>query len=159
MGAAAGPAAGGLSLASMGFKAAGDYTASRGVASADEFKAETLDRAAEYGELQASQTNAGMTRNLAITLGHIDAVRAAARTDPSSPTGAAVRDYTEYVGDEQKLTKVASIEAQAKEDEDNATYMRSAASRALLSGDLSMAADVLGGAGGAINSAFPGKAA
>ena len=56
-----------------------------------------------------------MTRNLNITLGNIDAVRAAAHTDPTSPTGAAVRDYAETTGTEQKNIAVDSITAQAQE--------------------------------------------
>jgi hypothetical protein len=144
---AAGPA---LSIAAVGLKAANDYESSRGTAAADKFKAEELDRAAQYGDLKATQTNAQMTRNLSITLGNIDAVRAAARSDPTSPTGAAVRDYAEYTGTEQKTTKVSSIMDQAAQDEADAAYMRSSASRALLSGDLSIAGDVIGAGGGAI---------
>lgn len=153
-----GTAAVGLSLGSMAFKAGGDYMSSRGEAAADTFKAEELDAAAQYGELKANQTNAQMTRNLSITLGHIDAVRAAARTDPTSPTGAAVRDYVEYTGTEDKNIKVDSIMAQARMDEASAAYMRSAASEALLAGDIKMGADVLGGLGGAIKSGSPGSA-
>jgi hypothetical protein len=144
---AAGPA---FSIAAVGLKAAGDYETSRGTAAADKFKGEELDRAAQYGDLKATQTNAQMTRNLTITLGNIDAVRAAARTDPTSPTGAAVRDYTEATGTEQKDIKVDSIMAQAQQDEADAAYMRSSASNALLSGDISIVGDVLGGIGGGL---------
>jgi hypothetical protein len=152
---AAGPA---LSIAAIGLKAAGDYSSSRGVAAGDTVKAEELDRAAQYGDLKATQTNAQMTRNLSITLGNIDAVRAAARTDPTSPTGAAVRDYTEYTGEEQKNIKVSSIMAQATQDEADAAYMRTAASRALLAGDLAIAGDIAGGLGGAVGG-LPGGGA
>jgi hypothetical protein len=38
-----------------------------GTKAADTFKAEQLEQAATYGELKAVQTNAQMTRNLAIT--------------------------------------------------------------------------------------------
>jgi hypothetical protein len=114
-----------------------------GTSQADNYKAETLDRAATYGDLKATQTGAQLTRNLAVSLGNIDAIRAAARTDPTSPTGAAVRDYTEQIGTEQKNIQVDSITAQAQEDEANAAYLRSASSTALLSG-------VLGAGGGAL---------
>jgi len=133
-----------VSLASMGFSAAGSITKGEGTASADTYRAEQLQRAAEYGDLKASQTNAQMTRNLALTLGNLDAVRAAARGDPTSPTGAAVRDYTEQVGTEQKNIRVDSIMAQSQEDEANAAYLRKASSDALLSGDLGAAGDILG---------------
>jgi hypothetical protein len=111
--------------------------------SADEYKAGMLDRAAQYGELKATQTNAQMTNNLNITLGNIDAVRAAAHTDPTSPTGAAVRDYTEGTGTERKNIDVDSILAQSQEDEANAAYLRKAGSDALLAGDITGATNAL----------------
>lgn len=141
-----------LSLASTGFSAASDISKSQGTASADTYKAEQLDRAAEYGELKATQTSAQLTRNLVTTLGNIDAVRAANRTDPTSPTGVAVRDYVEGVGTEQKTTQVDSILAQAQEDTSNAAYLRDASSSALLSGDISAAADITKGLGGLFKS-------
>ena len=79
------------SIASVGLAAGGSILGGEATSSADQFKAEQQDQAAQYGELKANQTNAQMTRNLSITLGNIDAVRAAARTDPTSPTGAARR--------------------------------------------------------------------
>lgn len=149
MGAAALPAAG-LSLASTGFKMAGDYEKAQGVADQDAFRGEELDRAAEYGELKANQTNAAMSRNLAITLGQLDSLRAAQHVDPSSPTSAAVRDFNEQVGTEDKNIRVDSIMAQSQQDEADAAYMRDASSRALLSGDIAMAGDALSGLSGAL---------
>lgn len=139
--------ASGLSLAGLGFKLGGDYLGAEGTANADTYKAELLDRAAEYGELKAAQTNAQLTRNLTMTLGNIDAVRAAAKTDPTSPTGAAVRDFVGGTLTEQKNIKVDSIMAQAKEDEANAAYLRDASSKALLGGDLKMGGDILSAVG------------
>jgi hypothetical protein len=135
-----------FSIASAGLKVGGDMFSAMGTANADTFKAETLDQAAQYGELKAVQTNAQMTRNLSITLGNIDAVRAAARSDPTSPTGAAVRDYADQVGTNQKNIKVDSIMAQAQEDEAQAAYMRSASSSALLGGGIKGAGDLLSAA-------------
>lgn len=139
-----------LSLASVGLKGAGDYTSSRGAAASDSYRSEELERAAQYGELKANQTNAQMTRNLAISLGRLDSLRAAERTDPTSPTGAAVRGLTEQIGTEQKSIKVDSIMEQAQQDEADAAYMRSAASRALLSGDFAIGGDVLSGLSGTL---------
>jgi hypothetical protein len=133
-----------LSLASMGLSAFSSIMQGEGVSAADTYKAETLDRAAQYGELTATQTNAQMTRNLNITLGNIDAVRAASHDDPTSPTGAALRDTTEALGTERKNIAVDSITAQAQEDEANAAYLREASSAALLSGDLTAGAGLLG---------------
>jgi hypothetical protein len=145
-GPSAGGAASGLSLASLGFTAAAQGVAAEGTSTADLYKAEQLDQAATYGELKATQTNAQMTRNLTMTLGNIDAVRAAARTDPTSPTGNAVRDFVEQTGTTQKNITVDSITAQAQMDESNAQYLRQASSSALLGGDLGIAGTLLKGA-------------
>lgn len=151
MGAAA-PLATGLSLGAMALSATGSVLGGMGTSSADKYKAELLEQQAQYGELKATQTGAQMTRNLNITLGNIDAVRAAARTDPTSPTGAAVRDYTEQVGTENKDIQVNSILEQSQMDEANAAYLRSASSDALLSGDIGAGAAVLKGLAGSFAS-------
>jgi hypothetical protein len=141
-----------LSVGSAGAGAASSIISNEGTASADKYKAEQLDQAAQYGNLKATQVSAQSSRNLSITLGNIDAVRAAAKTDPTSPTGAAVRDYTSQVGTEKKNIQVDSIMAQAGEDEANAAYMRKSASDALLSGDIGAGASVLKGLAGAASS-------
>lgn len=141
----AGGAASGLSLASVGLSAASQGIAAEGTATADQYKAEQLDSAATYGELKAAQTNAQMTQNLAQTLGNIDAVRAANRADPNSPTGQAVRGFVENTGVNQKNITVDSITQQAAMDESNAAYLRQASSTALLGGDIGMAGTVLAG--------------
>ena len=141
-------AAGGLSLAATGFKMYGDYLSSRGTAQGDVFKAEELEQQAQYGELKATQTNAQMTKNLAITLGHVDAVRAAAHTDPTSPTGAAVRGEIEATGQMKKEITVENIMQQVRMDEANAAYLRTSASNALLAGDVAMAGDLFSGLSG-----------
>lgn len=140
------------SIASVGLSAYGDETKAKGVAAGDQFKAAELERAAQYGELKAAQTSGQLTRNLSMTLGNIDAIRAAAHDDPTSPTGAAVRDYAEKIGTEQKTIQVDSILAQSQQQEADAAYMRKSASDALLSGDIAAGADVLKGLGGALGS-------
>ena len=143
-----GGAGAGLSLAATGFKMLGDLT--KATSAGDIFKAEELEQQAQYGELKATQTNAQMTRNLNKTLEHIDAVRAAAHTDPSSPTGAAVRGEYEYEGTEKKNITVANIEQQVRMDEANAAYLRSAAANAITAGDISAAGDFFSGLSGAL---------
>jgi hypothetical protein len=139
-----------LSLASVGLSAAGTMTKAQGVAAGDTYQSEVLQQQVEYGELKATQTNAQLTRNLTMTLGNIDAVRAAAHGDPSDPTNAAVRDYVEATGTEQKDIKVANITQQVAMDEGQAGYLQSAASNALMAGDLGAAGGVIGGLGGAV---------
>jgi hypothetical protein len=133
-----------LSLASVGFSAAGSLVGAQGTSAADKYQAEQFKRDAAYGELKATQTNADLTRNLTMTLGHIDAIRAAGRLDPTSPTSAAVRGQAEEIGTEQKNIKVDSLLAQAQQDEAAASYMRQASSVALLGGGVGALAGILG---------------
>jgi hypothetical protein len=138
-----GSAAGGMSLASAGLSAYSTLLSAQGTASGDDFQAEKLDNAATYGDLKAVQTGGQMTRNLNNTLGNIQAVRAAANADPNSPTGAAILGNQEQIGTDQKNIAVDSILAQSNQDRADASYYQSAASIALLSGDISAGAGIL----------------
>ena len=143
-----GSAAGGNSLMSIGLSAYSTILQSQGVAAANEFQAAKLEQAAVYGELKAVQTGAAMTRSLNQTLGNIDAVRAAANTDPTSPTGNAFRENQEQLGEDQKTTTVNSILAQASQQRSDAAYYKSAASDALFAGKISAAAGIAKGIAG-----------
>lgn len=144
MGSAATPA-GGTSLASAGLSAYADLLKGQGQATADAYQAERLDVAAKYGELKAVQTGGQMARSLNTTLGNIEAVRAAARANPNSPTGAAILDEQEQIGNEQRATTVNSILQQARQERADAAYYRSASDRALTMGYVSAGADLLKG--------------
>ena len=132
-----------LSLASAGLGAYGTMEQAKGTAAADTYQSEVLALQAQEGELKATQTNAQLTGKLNQTLGNIDAVRAASHTDPSSPTGAAVRNQVESESTNQKDIAVNSIKAQAGLDESQSAYLRNAASSALLSGKISAGAGLL----------------
>ena len=143
-----GSPAGASSLASMGLSAYSTILQSQGTASADDFQAKKLESAATYGDLKASQTAGQMTRNLNTTLGNIDAVRAAANADPSSPTGAAIRDNAEAIGTDQKNITVNSILAQSMQERNDAAYYRSAGANALFAGGIGAAAGIFKGLAG-----------
>jgi hypothetical protein len=66
-------------------------------------------------------------------LGNIDAIRAAAGADPTSPTSYALKDRTAAIGDRNRSTAVDSILAQAQQDEADANYMKQAGDFALTS--------------------------
>lgn len=142
---AAGSAASGTSIASIGMQTYATLLKSQGEATGYAYQADRMEKAAEYGDLKATQTSAQMTRNLNTTLGNIDAVRAAANTDPTSPTGVAVRDYAEDIGNEQRFITVSGIEAQANQSRADAAYYRKASESALLTGGISAAAGVFKG--------------
>jgi len=140
-----GSAAGGNTLASIGLSAYSTMLKAEGVATANEWQASKLENAAKYGELKAVQTGAQMSRSLNTTLGNIEAVRAAARADPNSPTGAAILDEQQQIGTEQRLTTVNSILAQASQDRADAKYYKSAADRALFAGAIETGAGIAKG--------------
>jgi hypothetical protein len=141
-GSSGGSGAGGMSLASAGLSAYSTMLQSQGTANADDYQAEKLQTAATYGDLKAVQTGGQMTRNLNNTLGNIDAVRAAANTDPASPTGAAYRNQQETIGNENRTTTVDSILQQSLQDRNDAAYYQSAASNALFAGGIGAAAGI-----------------
>ena len=126
-------------------QAASDQIQTAGQNAGDQYRAAQLDQAAQYGELRAVQYGGQATRNLNITLGNIDATRAAAHDDPTSPTGAAVRGYAEAVGTEDKNIQVDSLTAQAQQSESDAAYLRYAGNQALLSGNLGATSALMGG--------------
>ena len=65
-----------LSIASVGLSSLSSGASALGQSSADSYQAAQLDRAAQYGELKATQTSAQLTRNMGMTLANMDAVRA-----------------------------------------------------------------------------------
>lgn len=159
MAGAAGSVASGSSIASIGLqtyattlKMQSDETQAQGVAQADTYQASRLDTAAQYGYLKATQTQGQMTQNLNTTLGNIDAVRAAAHTDPTSPTGAQVRNSVETLGNAKTAIATDSITAQAVQDTNDATYYRTASANALLAGGQAATADEVSGAAGIFGS-------
>lgn len=135
MGTAAGGASG-ASIASLGFAAAASIEKGFGTQAANEFQADRATRAAELGRTQAGLTDATYRENLNTTLGNIDAIRAAARIDPTSPTSAALRDYNTMVSDRQRMAAVGSLRQQAAEDEAGAAYLRKAGDFAVKMGYL-----------------------
>lgn len=145
-------AAGAASLASVGFQAYGSLEKGKGAAAADQFQAQQEERAAQYGKLQAEQVGSVLTQKLAITLGNIDSVRAAAHTDPTSPTGVAMRDASEKIGLEQKSIQVDNIMEQTRQQEADAAYLRKASSQALLMGEIGAGADITKGIGQGLGS-------
>lgn len=132
-------------MATIGISVVSDITKAQGQKSADEYQAASLDRAAQYGELKATQTSATLTQRLNQTLGNIDVIRAAAHDDPTSPTGAAYRDYQEQIGVGQRSTEVGNILAQAQQQESDAAYLRVSGQNAMMAGYLGAAGDITKG--------------
>jgi hypothetical protein len=151
MGNPAAAGASGFSIAGAGLGAYGDILKGQGEQAGDVFKAKMLENAAQRGQVAAVETGADYSRKLASDLSNIDTIRAAAHTDPRSPTGAAVRDYHEQVGLTQKSIAVDNVLAQARQEADEAAYLRQAGKTALLSGYIGAGADILKGIGAGLS--------
>ena len=123
MGAAAASAA---SVASLGLTVAGDLMGGSAKQAENDYQAARLEEAAQFGKTQAALTDAVMRENLNNTLGNIQAVRAAAGIDPTSPTTAAMMNMNADTAERQRLAKVGSINAQTAEQEASAKYLREA---------------------------------
>jgi hypothetical protein len=95
-------AAGGATIASLALTVASDVTQGSATQAADDFKADRAQRAAEFGQVQATLTDVTMRENLNTTLGNIETIRAAAGIDPTSPTTAALLDRSEQLSDRQR---------------------------------------------------------
>jgi len=149
----AGGAASGLSIASLGFAAAGSIAKGYGTQAADEFQADRATRAAELGRTQAALTDVTYRENLNTTLGNIDAIRAAVHIDPTSPTTVALRDYNTKISDRQRMAAVGSLREQASADEAGATYLREAGDYAVKMGYLDAAVKIAGGVGKGLGAA------
>lgn len=143
MGEAASAVAGPASIASLALTAAGDITKGNATQAADDFQADRAQRAAEFGQTQAALTDTTMRENLNSTLGNIDAVRAAAGIDPSSPTTAALRARSTQLSDRQRMAAVGSIKAQSAEDLASADYLRKAGDFAVKQSYLTAGTDIV----------------
>jgi hypothetical protein len=143
--------ASGLSAASAGLDAYSSWLKGAGENASDQYRAERAEQAAQYAKLDAAQTGAAMSMRLSSALGNIDAMRAAANTDPRSPTGAAIRDTQENIGLSQKAIAVDNKMAQARQDESDAAYLQTAGKYALLGGDIGAASGIMK----AVSSALP----
>ncbi|MEO6381985.1 MAG: hypothetical protein ABIO35_08305 [Nitrobacter sp.] len=136
-----------FSLASIGLQSYGAVLGGKGEQAADEYKAARLERAAEVGRVAASQSGAQFSEDLAMTLGNIDTIRAAAHDDPTSPTGAILRDRATQLGTRARVTDQATRQAQIDQQGSDAAALRTAGKQALLAGYIKGGAGVLGALG------------
>jgi hypothetical protein len=132
-------AAGPLSAVSPIMSIASGFMKGQGDEAAADYQANKLRVSAEYARGAAKETDAQMRENLNLQLQNIDAVRAAANIDPTSPTTAALKDRTAMIGDRSRSIQVGNIMAQAAQNEADANYTEQA-------GKFAYSMDILGGA-------------
>lgn len=104
-------------------------------ASGLEVQGSRAQRAADFGKLQASLTDATMRENLGRTLGGIETTLAARHVDPLSPTSSAFAAHQRIIGDRQREAKLLTINSQVAEDEASSRYYSAAAKFALSQGE------------------------
>lgn len=141
-----------LALASTGFQMAGGLMAAQGKADAASYSEAAAQRAAEYGRIQADQTDTRMRQDMAGQLANISAIRASANTDASSPTQAAITSRVSAQNDLARQQKVDNINAQVGQDESAAAFYRQSGQDAVTGGYLGLLGSAASGLGGAYKS-------
>jgi hypothetical protein len=140
------PGASGTSLLALGLSAYSDVEKGAATQAADNFQADKATEAAKFGRLQADLSDTTMTEKLNTTLGNIDAIRAAAHVDPTSPTTGAVEQWQTELSERQRLAAGGTLRAQASADDASAEYLRKAGAFAQQQSYLNAGIDVLGAA-------------
>lgn len=145
--------AAGLSALSSGLSIFGSLSGgnpNRGQAEGDVYQAFTERLQAHQGHTKAAQTNTAMSEHLTDVLANISAVRAAANTDPLSPTGAAITNRVHAQGDQDISRTVSNINQEADQHMFASYFYEDAAKRAIEAGNKSQMAGLLSGVSGLI---------
>lgn len=137
--------AGGASLLSIGLSAYSDVEKGAATQSSDEFQADKAAENAKFGRLQADLSDATSRERLNTTLGNIDAIRAAAHVDPTSPTTGAVEQWQTEISERQRLATSGTLRSQASADDASAAYLKEAGQFAQTQGYLQAGIDVATG--------------
>lgn len=121
----------GATLASAGLSVASGVMQGQGQAAAYRAKEAQAQRTAFDARVAADQTDSQLRDELTVTLGNIDAIRAAAGVGADSPTGDAIRAKQTQVSDAQRRIRVGNLQSQADQAASDALFYHSAAGNAL----------------------------
>ena len=141
-----------LALAATGLSMGASVFGAVNTMHSDQAAAQNAENQAEYGKLQATQTDTAMRRQMASTLANISAVRATTVTAGNSPTGMAVMNNYEGRADDARQQKVGNIMAQVAQDQQQANLYKSAGTTALFAGLMGAAGTAIGGLTGGVKS-------
>lgn len=125
-----------LTLASTGLGVLGSLSQAGATASGYAYMEAKAQRQQKAALTAADQTDAFLREELNTTLGNISAIRAAAGTDPTSPTEAAIMANETRVSDRARRIKVGNLTSQAAQYGADADYFGYAGSMALDTGYL-----------------------
>ncbi len=126
-----------FSLASAGLSVASGIEQGQATSAAYKQKEADAQRVAFAAKTAADQTDSELRDELHVTLGNIDAIRAAAGVGADSPTGQAIRERETEVSDRQRRIRVGNLLSQADQSTADAAFYNSSASSALGMGLLS----------------------
>lgn len=101
---------------------------------AGQYASEQSKRAAEVGRVKADQIDASYRDELNSTISNIRAIRASAGMSPTSPTAMAIEDGQEKISDRDRRIDVGNQRMQARQDENDARFRKSAATVGLIGG-------------------------
>ncbi len=107
---------GSLSAASTALSVYSNLAQGKAKAQGDEFQAQASENAAIGGQIKAAQTSTALHQNLMQTLSNIQSMRAAGGTEDSSPTGSAILNRTNALGQQDINRKVGNILEQSQEE-------------------------------------------
>lgn len=130
----------------------GGLMKAQGAADGAAAQSDAAMRAATIGKIQADQTDIKMRSDLAGTLANIDAVRASANTDSTSPTQAAIENRFSAQSDQARQQRITNINQQVSSDESAAEFYRNQGDNAMTGGILGALGDLSSGLGGAYKS-------
>lgn len=134
-----------LSIGSLVLGAASTMSQASASAAGATHQAQQAVYSAQASRINANETDAYYRDDLRKTLANIDAIRASAGM-VESPTSVAIADENTRISDEQRVAKVTSLRAQARQSDEDAKFYQSAARSYMANGFMSAAAGLAGGA-------------
>lgn len=131
-----------MALGSTGLTVAQGVMQGKATAAGYAQKESQAQRTSFAARTAADQTDSALRDELSITLGNIDAIRAAAGVGSDSPTGLAIAGEQGTISDRQRRIKVGNLTSQADQAASDATYFKAAQSSAL---DMGWVTGIAGG--------------
>lgn len=137
-----------LAIGATGLQVMGGLSAAQGQAAGYRYAQDRAERLELNAKTAANETDTQLREELGRTLGQIQAIRAAANTDGSSPTAIAIEDEETRQSDRQRRIKVGNLNAQASQYGADAEYYGYAGGQALQTGYLNAFATGIKGLAG-----------
>ena len=136
-----------IGLAATGISALGSFSGASAASQGYKVQAQNAVDAAQIGQTKAAETDTDMRRHLTVQLANIGAIRAGAGLVPNSPTGAAIENQVQGVSALSRTQAVQNIQNQVALDQRASQFYTSAASSALMGGELGAAGSIFTAAG------------